>query len=162
MFSYFAIVPSPTVSIYQESDSRTFITDTGNIHCNVQVPSISVPVIVSFKWFGPQGLLEGGGRYEFIQDDNNGQLIIHELNRQDNLTMYYCSVIVDVAERPTNYSDYVIPSITTSETVTLEIEGIHYDKNSVHSNCYYFFQNYLLLMSLLFHLVLLLLERNSL
>ena len=61
-------------------------------------------------------------------EDNNsrivtGQLVIRNLNSQDNLTMYYCSVVVDVIG-PTNYSDFVIPGTATSENITLVFEGM--------------------------------------
>ena len=133
----FYIVPSPTVDIYQGSGTgfnRTFITGDGNIYCNAQVPSISVPVTVSFNWWGPEGQLTEGDKYQFMttEDDSSivtGQLVIRDLDSQDNLTMYYCSVVVDVIG-PTNYSDFVIPGTVTSENVTLVFEGMFFVSTS--------------------------------
>ena len=132
-----SIVPSPTVDIYERSGNgfnRTFITGDSNIYCNAQVPSISVPVSVSFNWWGPEGQITEGDKYQFMttEDDSSivtGQLVIRDLDSQDNLTMYYCSVVVDVIG-PTNYSDFVIPGTVTSENVTLVFEGMFFVSTS--------------------------------
>ena len=123
------IVSSPTVDIYQGSGigfNRTFITGDGNIYCNAQVLSIGVPVSVSFNWWGPEGQITQDDNYQFmtIEDESSsivtGQLVIRNLNSQDNLTMYYCSVGVG----PTYYSDFVILGTATSENVTLVFDGM--------------------------------------
>ena len=92
-----------------------------------------------------------------------GQLVISNLNSQDNLTMYYCSVVVDVTG-PTNYSDFVITGTATSDNITLVFEGMFFVSTAHLFRGINFviqllfvisFQNYPLLWSLLIHLVLL-------
>ncbi len=87
--------------------------------------AISVPVSISFNWWGPEGQITEGDKYQLmtIDDNSTGQLVIRDLDSQDNLTMYYCSVVVSVI-RPTNYSDFVIPGTATSDNVTLVFEGM--------------------------------------
>ena len=96
--------------------------------------AISVPVSISFNWWGPEGQITEGDKYQFMttEDDSSivtGQLVIRDLDSQDNLTMYYCSVVVDVIG-PTNYSDFVIPGTVTSENVTLVFEGMFFVSTS--------------------------------
>ena len=93
------------------------------------VPSLGVPVNISFTWWGPEGEIRKGNKYEILNNtvvikDNDtviSQLVIHNLESSDNLTMYYCSVVVDTT--PDNYSVYIIPAKVTSENSTLVFEG---------------------------------------
>ena len=136
MFFYIIIVPSPTVSINigpGTSYNRTFITGVSNIFCNAEVPSgIGIPVTPSFTWWGPEGQIMEGDKYDILSDidmENNiniSHLVINNLEDTDNLTMYYCSVqlSIDTSVPPESYTDYTIPSAeTTSDNVTISFEG---------------------------------------
>ena len=134
MINIISAVPSPVVTISGgdgTSFNRTFITGDGNILCNAALPPVDVLVNVSFTWWGPEGQIMEGDKYELLtyedQDSNTatGQLVIRNLESRDNQTIYSCSVEVDIdRNRPlTNYSDFITPGTATSDNVSLVFEG---------------------------------------
>ena len=92
---------------------------------------IDVPRNVSISWYGPEGQISKGEKYELMdpfQDAANvfiGPLIINSLENSDNLTEYYCTVEFRVNDTSSNQrlSDFVIPGRKRSQNVSLIVEG---------------------------------------
>ncbi len=123
-------MPNPNVTINTDpgtSVGRTFITGDSNVSCIVEIPIISVPITTMFTWWGPNGQITEGDKYDIFSDldqDNIiiiSHLVIHNLESNDNLTMYYCQVqlAIDTNGPPVEYTDYIIPGIKTTDNVTI-------------------------------------------
>ena len=132
----FIVVPDPIVNInvgHGTNLNRTFISGQGFIFCSAEVLPIDIPRNVSFSWYGPEGQINEGEKYELVrplQDtvETNvfiGQLIINNLENSDNLTEYYCTVEFRVNDTSSNrrLSDFVIPGRKRSQNVSLIVEG---------------------------------------
>ena len=130
------VVPDPIVNInvgHGTNLNRTFISGRGFVFCSAKVVPINVPRNVSFSWYGSEGQINEGEKYELMdsfQDavENNifiSQLVIYDLENSDNLTMYYCSAEFRVNDTSPDraLAEYVISGRTTSENVSLIFEG---------------------------------------
>ena len=118
---------------------RTFISGISSLFCAVNVTSIGLPANITFTWWGPQGQVTDDEKYD-LQEGVAGDelrfgvneedythysnLVIRDLTLMDNETQYYCIVQVGV-NNTFNQSEYVIPGATTSENVTVLVEGTH-------------------------------------
>ena len=118
---------------------HTFISGISSLFCAVNVTSIDLPPNIIFTWWGPQGqvtddkkydLQEGvagdGKHFGINRDDytHYSNLVIRDLTLMDNETQYYCRVKVGVNDT-FHQSTYVIPGTTTSENVTILVEGAY-------------------------------------
>ena len=116
---------------------RTFLSSISSLFCAVNVTSIDLPKNIIFTWWGPQGqvtddekydLQEGvaGDELQFGINENDythySNLVIRDLTLMDNETQYYCIVQVGV-NNTFDQSSYIIPGTTTSENVTILVEG---------------------------------------
>ena len=130
-------VSSPTVNIslgFGTNLNHTFISGEGVIFCNAEVPAIGVLRSVSFSWYGPEGEISEGDKYELIRlpqhmtDSNRfvSQLVINSLEKSDNLTEYYCIVEVRINDTSPDkrFSEFIIPGRTRSENISLIFEGL--------------------------------------
>ena len=116
---------------------RTFLSGISPLFCAVNVTSIDLPPNIIFTWWGPQGLVTDDEKYD-IQEGVAGDelqfgideedythysnLVIRDLTLMDNETQYYCIVQVGV-NNTFEQSSYVIPGTTTSDNVTVLVEG---------------------------------------
>ena len=118
---------------------RTFISGFSSLFCAVNVASIDLPPNVIFTWWGPQGLVTDDDKYDLqegVADDelqfgideedytHYSNLIIRDLTLMDNGTQYYCIVQVGV-NNTFDQSSYIMPGTTTSDNVTVLVEGTH-------------------------------------
>ena len=118
---------------------RTFLSGISSLFCAVNVTSIDTPPNIIFTWLGPQGQVTDDEKY----DSNEGvaadelqfgvneedythysNLVIRDLTLLDNETQYYCVVQVGVYDT-FNQSSYIIPGTTTSENITVLVEGVY-------------------------------------
>ena len=117
---------------------RTFLSGIFSLFCAVNITSIDLPPNIIFTWWGPQGQVTDDEKYDLneriaadgIQLKLNGNdythysnLVIKNLTLMDNETQYYCIVQVGVNDT-FDQSAYVIPGTTTSENVTILVEGV--------------------------------------
>ena len=131
------VVPDPIVNInvgHGTDLNRTFISGQGFIFCSAEVLPIDVPRNVSFSWYGPEGQISEGEKYELMDPFKDAvvetnvfisQLVINNLENSDNMTVYYCSVKFGVNDTSFDraLAEYVIPGRTTSESVSLILQG---------------------------------------
>ena len=117
---------------------RTFLSGTSSLFCAVNVTSIDLPQNTIFIWWGPQGQVTDDGKYD-LQEGVAGDelqfgvneedythysnLVIRDLTLMDNETQYYCIVQVGVNDT-FNQSSYIIPGTTTSDNITVLVEGV--------------------------------------
>ena len=117
---------------------RTFLSGISSIVCAVNMTSIDLPPNIIFIWWGPQGLVTDDEKYD-IQEGIAGDelqfgideedythysnLVIIDLTLMDNETQYYCIVQVGVND-VFNQSSYIIPGTTTSDNITVLVEGV--------------------------------------
>ena len=117
---------------------RTFLSGISSLFCAVNVTSIDLPQNTIFIWWGPQGQVTDDGKYD-LQEGVAGDelqfgvneedythysnLVIRDLTLMDNETQYYCIVQVGVNDT-FNQSSYIIPGTTTSDNITVLVEGV--------------------------------------
>ena len=116
---------------------RTFLSGISSLFCAVNISFIDLPPNIIFTWWGPQGQVTDDRKYD-IQEGVAGDelqfgvneedythysnLVIRDLTLMDNKTQYYCIVQVGV-NNTFDQSAYVIPGTTTSENITVLVEG---------------------------------------
>ena len=136
------LVPPPNVISLVTPGTQfgcTFISGISALFCAVNVTSIDLPPIIIFTWWGPQGQVTDDEKYDLqegVASDNlqfgineedythYSNLVIRDLTLMDNETQYYCIVQVGV-NGTFDQSAYVIPGTTTSDNVTVLVEGAH-------------------------------------
>ena len=115
----------------------TFLSGISSLFCAVNVTSIDLPPNIIFTWWGAQGQVTDDEIYN-LQDGVAGDelqiginekdythysnLVIRDLTLMDNETQYYCIVQVGV-NNTFDQSAYIIPGTTTSDNVTILVEG---------------------------------------
>ena len=118
---------------------RTFISGVSLLFCAVNVTFMDLPPGIIFTWWGPQGQVTDDEKYD-LQEGVAGEqlqfgvneedythytnLIIRDLTMLDNETQYYCIVQVGVNDT-FDQSSHIIPGTTTSENVTVLVEGAY-------------------------------------
>ena len=118
---------------------RTFLSGISSLFCAVNITSIDLPPSTIFTWWGPQGLVTDDEKYDLqagvagdeLQFGVNEEdythysnLVIRDLTLMDNETQYYCIVQVGVYNT-FDQSSYIIPGTTTSDNVTILVEGAY-------------------------------------
>ena len=117
---------------------HTFLSGISSLFCAVNVTSIDLTPNIIFTWWGLQGQVTDDGKYD-IQEGVAGDelqlgigdsdythysnLVIRDLTFMDNETQYYCVVQVGVNDT-FDQSSYIIPGTTTSENITVLVEGV--------------------------------------
>ena len=117
---------------------RTLLSSISSLFCAGNITSIGLPPNIIFTWWGPQGLVTDDEKYD-IQEGIAGDglqfgideedythysnLVIRDLTLMDNETQYYCIVQVGV-NNTFDLSAYIIPGTTTSDNVTILVEGV--------------------------------------
>ena len=127
------IVSDPVINVLvtPNSEQHNFNFESGMItlRCLVIVTSLDVDTNVNITWFGPNGVVvHDNTRYNIDTGQLNSTVYGSSLNISDlsltgdNGTQYYCTALVG-ANDSFVFSSFVIPSETTSENVTVIVEG---------------------------------------
>ena len=118
---------------------RTFLSGISSLFCGVKVTSIELLPSIIFTWWGPQGQVTDDEKYDLqegvVGDElqfgvneedytHYSNLVIRDLTLMDNETQYYFIVQVGV-NNTFDQSSYIIPGTTTSENVTILVEGMY-------------------------------------
>ena len=141
---YILLVPPPNViSLVTPGTQfgRTFLRGISSLFCAVNVTSIDLPPNIIFTWWGPQGQVTDDEKYDLQEgvagdelqfkfgiDEEDythySNLVIRDLTLMDNETQYYCIVQVGV-NNTFDQSSYIIPGNSTSENITVLVEGMY-------------------------------------
>ena len=133
------VPPSNVISLVTPGTQfgRTFLSGISSLFCAVNITSTDLPPNINFTWWGPQGQVTDDGKYD-LQEGIAGDelqfgvneedythysnLVIRDLTLMDNETQYYCIVQVGV-NNTFDLSSHIIPGTTTSDNVTILVEG---------------------------------------
>ena len=128
------IVPNPDVSVQvtrnSELNNHNFESGIVFLGCLVIITPLDVDTNVNITWFGPNGIVvHDNDQYSIDTGQLNSTMYGSSLNISDlsltgdNGTQYYCRAQVE-ANDSFIFSSFVILSETTSQNVTVIVEGM--------------------------------------